>query len=41
VLSTVWNQERARQGLSNPECHDPIRAIQTAVEAVRLLIEEE
>lgn len=41
VLSTVWNQERARQGLSNPECHDPIRAIKTAVEAVRLLIEEE
>ena len=41
VLSTVWNQERARQGLSNPECHDPARAIQAAVEAVRLLIEEE
>ena len=41
VLSTVWNQERARQGLSNPECHDPERAIKTAVEAVRLLIEEE
>jgi len=41
VLSTVWNQERARQGLSNPECHDPERAIRVAVEAVRLLIEEE
>jgi uridine phosphorylase len=41
VLSTVWNQERARQGLSNPECHDPVRAIRAAVEAVRLLIEEE
>jgi uridine phosphorylase len=41
VLSTVWNQERARQGLSNPACHDHVRAIQTAVEAVRILIEEE
>jgi uridine phosphorylase len=41
VLSTVWNQERARQGLSNPECHDPERAIKTAVEAVRLLMEED
>jgi uridine phosphorylase len=41
VLSTVWNQEREQQGLSNPECHDPVRAIKTALEAVRLLIEEE
>jgi uridine phosphorylase len=41
VLSTVWNQERARQGLSNPECHDPERAIRAAVEAVRLLMKEE
>jgi len=41
VLSTVWNQERARQGLSNPECHDPERAIRVAVEAVRLLMQEE
>lgn len=41
VLSTVWNQERARQGLSNPECHDPERAIRASVEAVRLLMKEE
>ncbi len=41
VLSTVWNQERARQGLSNPECHDPERAIRVAVEAVRQLMKEE
>ena len=40
VLSTVWNQERARQGLSNPECHDPERAIRAAVEAVRLQQDE-
>jgi len=38
VLSTVWNQERAAKGLSNPECHDTSRAIQAAVEAVRTLI---
>ena len=41
VFHTVWNQERARQGLSNPECHDPERAIRVAVEAVRLLMKEE
>ena len=39
VLSTVWNQERAAMGLSNPECHDTTRAIQVAVDAVRILIE--
>lgn len=38
VFSVVWNQERARLGLDNPECHDTEDAIRTAVEAVRLLI---
>lgn len=38
VLHTVWNQERVKQGLSNPEFHDTSRAIQVAVEAVRALI---
>ena len=38
VLSVVWNQERARQGLSNPEVHDTGDAIRVAVEAVRTLI---
>ncbi|MCL2425293.1 MAG: uridine phosphorylase [Oscillospiraceae bacterium] len=38
VLSTVWNQEREAKGLENPKCHDPVLAIKTAVEAVRLLI---
>ncbi|MCL2863941.1 MAG: uridine phosphorylase [Lachnospiraceae bacterium] len=38
ILNTVWNQERAAKGLSNPESHDTTAAIRTAVEAVRLLI---
>lgn len=38
VLSVVWNQERAKLGLSNPEVHDTTGAIRTAVEAVRALI---
>ena len=41
VLTAVWNQERARQGLSNPETHDSSSAIRTAVEAVRALIRAE
>lgn len=39
VLSAIWNQERKARGLSDPHCHDPILAIKTAVEAVKLLIE--
>lgn len=38
VFSVVWNQERARLGMSNPEVHDTGAAIDTAVEAVRTLI---
>ncbi len=38
VLSVVWNQERARLGMDNPEQHDTSDAIRTAIEAVRLLI---
>ena len=41
VLSVVWNQERARLGLDNPERHDSTLAIRTAVEAVRRLIAAE
>ena len=41
VLSVVWNQEREAVGLSNPVCHDPKNAIETAVEAVKMLIESE
>ncbi len=41
VFSVVWNQERARLGLSNPEIHDNSRSISTAVEAVRTLIQKD
>ena len=41
VLNVVWNQEREKAGMSNPQCHDTELAIKTAVEAVRILIERE
>ena len=41
ILNVCWNQERKRQGLSNPECHDTTNAVKAAVEATRLLIRQE
>ena len=38
VLNAVWNQEREKAGMSNPNCHDTEAAIKTAVEAVKILI---
>jgi uridine phosphorylase len=38
VLNVIWNQERERNGMSNPHCHDTSLAIQAAVEAVRILM---
>ena len=38
IFSVVWNQERARLGLSNPTVHDSEPSIETAVEAIRRLI---
>ncbi|MCL2442477.1 MAG: uridine phosphorylase [Treponema sp.] len=38
VLNVVWNQEREKAGMSNPQSHDAEAAIKTAVEAVKLLI---
>ncbi|MBP9989113.1 MAG: uridine phosphorylase [Ruminococcus sp.] len=38
VFSVVWNQERARLNLPNPEVHDSQPSIMTAIEAVRLMI---
>lgn len=35
------NQERAKAGLDNPQCHDTDIAIQVAVEALRILIDED
>jgi uridine phosphorylase len=40
VLNVIWNQERERKGMSNPHCHDTSLAIQTAVEAVRILLRD-
>lgn len=40
VFSVVWNQERQKLGLSNPEVHDTEPAIKTAVEAIKKLIIE-
>ena len=41
ILNVVWNQERAARGLSNPECHDTTPGIRAAVEAIRILLENE
>jgi uridine phosphorylase len=41
VLNVVWNQERERNGMDNPHSHDTSLAIQAAVEAVRILIEQD
>ncbi|MDR1542196.1 MAG: uridine phosphorylase [Clostridiales bacterium] len=41
VLSVVWNKDRERLGLDSPVSYDSTGAIETAVEAVRLLIAQE
>lgn len=41
VLSTVWNQERERQGLPNPHVSDMASAIGIAVAAIKILIEQD
>ncbi|MCI1305318.1 MAG: uridine phosphorylase [Lachnospiraceae bacterium] len=41
VLLALANQERAKEGLPNPQDHDPDRAINTAVEAIRRLMLDE
>lgn len=38
VLTTVWNQEREKQGLDNPKCHDTSDGIKVAIEAMKILI---
>ena len=40
VLYAVWNQERGNAGLSNPECHDTGSAVEVAVRAAEILIED-
>lgn len=35
ILTTIWNQERIKQGLDDDQTHSSGRAIKTAIEAVR------
>ncbi|MCR4842299.1 MAG: uridine phosphorylase [Eubacterium sp.] len=41
VLLAVANQERKREGLPNPQCHDVDEAIRCAVESIRIMISNE
>ena len=41
VLLAVANQERAKLGLENRQCHDTDSAIKTAIEAIRILIKDD
>lgn len=41
VFSVVWNQERKAKGLYEPDCHDTDRAIRTAIEAIKIMINGE
>lgn len=41
VFICVWNQERANQGIKDTECHDTKKAIESAIEAIKILIEED
>jgi len=41
VLNVIWNQERAKKGLSDIHQHDTDLAIRTAIEAIRLDIKEQ
>jgi len=38
VFSVVWNQERAKLGLPNPQSFDTEAAIKTGIEALKILI---
>ena len=40
VFLTVANQEREKAGLENPVVHDTDKAIRTAIEAIKILINE-
>ena len=41
VLSVFWNQERVKSGMTNPEIFDSTDAILTAVNAIKILIEND
>lgn len=40
IMLCVWNQERAKAGLSNQKEHDTEKAIAVAIEAIKILIDE-
>ncbi len=40
ILNVIWNQERSKRGLSDPHQHDTDMAIRTAIEAIRIDIQE-
>ena len=40
VMLCVWNQEREKAGLGQNEEHDTEKAIKTAIEALKILINE-
>lgn len=41
VFSVVWNQERRDAGLDDPHNHDTDGAIRVAIEAIKLMIEQD
>lgn len=41
VFTALWNFERSRKGLPDKVSHDSTRAIKTAIEAVKILIEQD
>lgn len=41
VLLAIANQERAKAGLDNEQAHDTEQAIETAIEAIRILIRQD
>ncbi len=40
VLSCVWNQQRRDAGIADPDVHDTEKAIETAIEAIKLHLVE-
>ena len=41
VLTALWNVERSKAGLPDPVCESSERAIQCAVDAIKILIERD
>ena len=41
IFNVLWNQEREAAGLPNPQYHSNDRSIDTAVDAIKLLIESD